>query len=207
MPWQAPAEELRQLRQMTRTLEALKQDRDRLRNRLDRKEEGPAREALLAVLSSFEEQIQALEQAIEAHLDRHPELGRARDLLVSIPGVGPVTAALVLSEVGPVSRFESARQVAAYAGLVPSHHESGKSVKRGSRLSKLGSSRLRKGLYFPAMSAMPHNEVVKALSDRLLAQGKKKMVVLGAAMRKLLHLCYGVLHSGRPFDASLHLTS
>src|SRR5690606_34101186 len=117
------------------------------------------------------------------------------------------TAALVLAELGDITRFESARQAAAYAGLTPSHHESGTSVRRRSRLSKLGNSRLRHMLYFPAMSAMRHNEVVKRFAERLLGQGKKKMVVLGAAMRKLLHLCYGVLHSGRPFDASLHPTT
>ena len=54
---------------------------------------------------------------------------------------------------------------------------------------------------------MRHNEAVRNLSERLLRKGKKKMVVLGAAMRKLLHICYGVLHSGRPFDASLHPTT
>ncbi len=205
--WQVPARELRQLRQMTRGLQALKQDRDRTRNRLDRMEQGPARKALETILASYEAQIEALEGKIESHLDEHEELRQQRDLLVSIPGVGALTAALVLAELGDVTRFESARQAAAYAGLTPSHHESGTSVRRRSRLSKLGNSRLRHVLYFPAMSAMRHNEVVKRFAERLLGQGKKKMVVLGAAMRKLLHLCYGVLHSGRPFGASLHPTT
>lgn len=201
--WQPPPPAQRQLRQLTRALEALKQDRDRWRNR--RQESGsPAMEAFDAVVATLEEQITALEGQIEAHLEAHPDLARQRDLLVSIPGVGSLTAAVVLSELGDVDRFESARQVAAYAGLVPSHHRSGTSVHRRSRLSKVGNSRLRKALYFPSLSAMRHNAAVKALAERLLAKGKAKMAVVGAAMRKLLHICYGVLVSGRPFDASLH---
>ena len=88
-------------------------------------EQGPAAQALQRVLSTYEQQIEALEKAIEAHLDQHPELSQQRDLLVSIPGVGLVTAALVLSELGDIRRFESAREAAAYAGLTPAHHISG----------------------------------------------------------------------------------
>lgn len=192
---------------MTRALQGLKQDRDRTRNRLDRTSEGPAGDALEAVLATYEQQIEALEQTIKAHLEQHPELAQQRDLLVSIPGVGLLTAALVLAELGDIRRFKSARQAAAYAGLTPAHHSSGTSVKRRSRLSKMGSSRLRHALYIPAMSAIRHNEVVRQFSGRLFTKGKKKMVVLGAAMRKLLHICYGVLRSGQPFDASLHLAT
>ena len=200
--WQPPTPAQRHLRHVTRALEALKQDRDRWRNR--RREDGPARQAFEAVLATLDEQSAALEDQIETHLEAHPERARLRDLLVSIPGVGSLTAAVVLSELGDVHRFESARQAAAYAGLVPSHHRSGTSVHRPSRLSKVGNSRLRKALYFPSLSAMRHNAAVRALAEQLQAKGKKKMTVVGAAMRKLLHICYGVLNSGRPFDASLH---
>ena len=71
-------------------------------------------------------------------------------------------------------------------------------------MSKVGNGRLRRAMYFPAMTALRFNSAVKAFGDRLKERGKEKMVVIGAAMRKLLHICYGVLKSGRPFDASLH---
>lgn len=76
-------------------------------------------------------------------------------------------------------------------------------------MSKVGNARLRRALYFPAMSALQcnsaiNNSAIKAFGDRLKERGKEKMVVLGAAMRKLLHICYGVLKNGRAFDASLH---
>lgn len=166
--------------------------------------EGPASEALEAVLETYAEQIEALEQAIEAHVQKHPELAHKRNLLVTIPGVGALTAALVLSELGDHTRFSSARQAAAYAGLVVAHHVSGTSVRKRGRLSKVGNARLRHALYFPALRALRHNEAIQALAQRMRQRGKKKMVIVGAAMRKLLHICYGVLRSNRPFDASLH---
>ena len=77
-------------------------------------------------------------------------------------------------------------------------------------MSKVGNARLRRAMYFPAMTTLRFNsaveavEAVEAFGDRLKKRGKEEMVVIGAAMRKLLHICYGVLKSGRPFDASLH---
>lgn len=74
------------------------------------------------------------------------------------------------------------------------------SVRGRAALSKRGSSRLRRALYFPAMTALRFNPLVRALRDRLKERVKAKMAVLGAAMRKLLHIIFGVLKSGRPFD-------
>lgn len=99
--------------------------------------------------------------------------------------------------------YASARQLAAFAGLAPRLHESGNSVRRKAYLSKTGAPRLRKALYFPAVVAIRHNPYVRELSERLRARGKCPMQVIGAAMRKLLHLTYGVLRSGRPFDPEL----
>lgn len=207
--WEPPSEEARELRRLTRALDALKQDRDRTRNRHSRhsRSSGAAREALSAILAAYAEQVAALERAIDEHLEAHPELARQRDLLVSIPGIGSQTAAIVMAELGDAGAFTSARSVAAFAGLVPRHHVSGTSVRRQPRLSKVGNARLRRALYFPALSAMRPGGAVHVFAERLLARGKAKMSVVGASMRKLLHICYGVLVSGRPFDASLHPTS
>lgn len=111
-PWTPPTDEARELRRLTRTLDALKRDRDRLRNRRGRSV-GTARDALTAVLDAFAEQTAVLEAAIEAHLAAHPALAEQRDLLVSIPGVGKTTAAIVLAELGDATAFASARSVAA----------------------------------------------------------------------------------------------
>lgn len=121
----------------------------------------------------------------------------------AIPRIALQTAAIVVSELGSPDRFESAPQAAAYAGLVPRHHQSGTSVQGNPRMSKVSNERLLRAMYFPAMTALRFNSAVKALGDRLKERGKETTVVIGAAMRKLFHICYGVPGSGRPFDAPL----
>ncbi len=125
------------------------------------------------------------------------------NLLASIPGIGTTTAAAILSEIGSVSQFASARQLTAFAGLDPRIRESGSSVRGRSCLSKAGSPRLRKALYFPALAALRFNPAIAALRARLLAAGKVKKLIVGAAMRKLLQIAFGVLKSGLTFDAAV----
>ncbi|WP_155814779.1 transposase, partial [Serratia symbiotica] len=96
--------------------------------------------------------------------------------------------------------FTSAEQVAAYLGLVPVERRSGTSVNGRAHLSKTGSAQIRAKLYFSALTAIRYNPHIKALYERLVARGKSKMSALGAAMRKLVHLCYGVLKTGLAYD-------
>lgn len=121
-------------------------------------------------------------------------------MLDSIPGIAVTTAAVILAEVADITQYRSARQVAAYAGLVPRERQSGSSVHGRTRLSKIGNARLRKALYFPAITALRCSEFFKAWAAGLRERGKCKMSVIGAAMRKLVHLAYGVLKTGKPFD-------
>src|SRR5918994_926702 len=123
------------------------------------------------------------------------------DLLTTIPGIGEATAALLLAELF-TKAFASARQAAAFAGVVPRLHDSGS--HQGRRvMCKLGPGRLRKGLYFPAIAAIRFNPSLQPLARRLQAAGKPPMLIIGAAMRKIIHLAFGVLKSGRPYDARL----
>ena len=129
------------------------------------------------------------------------------ELLTSIPGIGDLTASILLAEICDVSDYDNARQLAAYAGLTPSERTSGTSVKGKTRLSCTGNVRLRKALYMPAVVAMRHNPLLKAMSERLLGRGKVKMQVIGALMRKLVHLAFGILKSQKlnaPVSSSAH---
>lgn len=202
--WHPTSSARQDLKEMTRGLQGLKQERDRLQNRLDEASNQTVIRSLQAVLESINEQIDELEEAIEEHVQSCRLLAEKQELLQTIPGVGAQTASQVIAELGETGRFDSARQAAAYAGLTPTHYRSGSSIRRKPRLSKVGSSRLRKALYFPALAALQYNDAIRALGDRLANRGKAKMVIVGAAMRKLLHICYGVLKNGTPFDASLH---
>jgi transposase len=206
-PWEPPTAAESRLKELTRARQALKKEKTRTQNRLENAEDEAVCQAHRGLLDEIERRIEELEEEIETCIEANATLQERSRLLKTIPGVGLQTAAIVISELGSPERFDSARQAAAYAGLVPSHRESGTSVRGTPRMSKVGNGRLRRAMYFPAMTALRFNPAVEALGERLEKRGKEKMVIIGAAMRKLLHICFGVLKSGRPFDASLHPTN
>ena len=152
------------------------------------------------VIAALDREIKQLEHAIADHFNQHPHLRHKRDLLISIPRVGETTAARLLGEMLEFQQFSSAKQVAAYAGLSPRQRQSGSNIRGKTRLAKTGNPHLRKALFFPAIVARTHNPVLKAFADRLAAAGKHKMAIIGALMRKLIHIAYGVLKSGTPFN-------
>ena len=160
-----------------------------------------------ATLTFLRAELAKTQHLVQQQVERSAELRSQQQLLCSIPGVGAWTAARVLAEIAEIRRAVSARQLAAYAGLTPRERTSGSSVHHPPRLAKTGNSRLRRALYLPAIVAMRHNPAVRALAERLRARGKRPMVIVGAAMRKLLHLIYGVLKSGKPFDPAVALAA
>ena len=197
--WTPPAPEIRQLQALVRRLDALQGMRTQELNRLAAGGLVEAvRASIDAVLANLDAQIAHVQQLIRQHLDQHPPLRRQRDLLTTIPGIGEATAAVLIAELFD-KQYRSARQAAAFAGLVPRLVESG-TLRGRSRLSKVGPGRLRKALYFPAVSALRWNPTIRAVRARLHAAGKPTMVIIGAAMRKLIHLAYGVLKSGRAYE-------
>jgi transposase len=123
-----------------------------------------------------------------------------QDPLVSIPGIGEKTSARLLAEIGDIRTFVGAPQLAAYTGLNPKGHSSGSSVFKKTRVSKEGRSELRSCLYMPAVVALSRNPVVKDLAERMMMTNHHKMEIVVAAMKKLLHLTYGVLKTQLPFD-------
>jgi transposase len=206
--WSPLPREVRDLQALVRRLESLLEMRQMEANRLEAGvTASPVRESLTEHIAFLDEEIERTESLIRDHIDQHPTLRDQRELLVSIPGIGETTAAKLLAEMLDVKLYKSARQLAAFAGLVPRLHESGSSIKRKARLSKVGAPRLRKALYFPAIAAIKYNPSIKALSVRLKERGLCPMQIIGAAMRKLIHLAYGVLKSGKPFDPALVKTA
>lgn len=202
--WKPTAPEVKELQALVRRLDSLQEMATAEQNRL---ETATAKVAELtnSHLEYLKQQQDLIKQLISDHFDRHPELKQQRDLLVSIPGIGAQTAAVLLSEIGRIEDYQSARQLAAHAGLTPTERSSGTSVHGKTRLSCTGNSRLRKALYMPAVVSMRHNPLLKAFSDRLLDRGKAKMQAIGAIMRKLVHLAFGILKSQQPFDPNYAL--
>lgn len=198
--WAPKSPEQQELQSLSRHLEELKAERTRQQNRLGANPAAPAtRRSIEKHIGFLNDEIAAIEQAIADLLSRCQELAKATALLQTIPGIGWVTAVTLLAEIPQLSLFDSARQLAAYAGLTPAHHQSGKLLKR-THISKQGNRRLRTALYMAGISARHHNPLLLPFADRLTAKGHAKKSVIVAVMRKLLHQVYGVLKSGRPFD-------
>jgi transposase len=199
--WSPPAPELRELQALVRRLESLVEMRVAEENRLSSGISADAvKQSLEEHIAYLIEQIKQTEALIREHINNHPDLKQQSELLDSIPGIGETTAALLLAEIVNIKAYKSARQVAAYAGLVPRERRSGSSVRGRVCLSKIGNARLRKALYFPAITALRSSDFFKAWAEPLRMRGKSKMSVIGAAMRKLIHLAYGVIKTGKPFD-------
>lgn len=202
--WQPLPPEIRELQALVRRLDSLLEMRQMEANRLEVSTGAEAvTESLVGHLGYLDEEVARTEKLIRTHIGNHPDLQEQRNLLLTIPGIGHTTAAKLLSEILDVKLYGSARQLAAFAGLVPRLHESGSSIKRKARLSKTGAPRLRKALYFPAIVAIKHNPQIRALGVRMKGRGKCPMEIIAAAMRKLVHIAYGVLKSGRPFDPEM----
>ncbi len=199
--WQPPAPELRELQALVRRLESLVEMRVAEKNRLS---SGISTETVRYNLEQhiayLSEEIKQTEEMTRRHVNNHPNLKEQSDLLYSIPGIGEATAALLLAEIVNIKQYKSARQVAAYAGLAPRERRSGSSVRGRVQLSKIGNARLRKALYFPAITALRCRSFFQHWASGMRERGKCKMTVIGAAMRKLIHLAYGVLKTGKPFD-------
>lgn len=204
--WTPPPPEQQALKAMVRHLQDLKAMRQQELNRLAVVSDAPpVLQALEQHITFLTQQIADLEQAIRQHFDQHPHLKKQRDLLDSIPGLGDTIIPVLLAEIRDITAFDNAAQLAAYAGVTPRHYRSGSSIHGRTRISKRGNATLRAALYFPAMVALRHNPIIRAFGDRLRASGHKGKAIIVAAMRKLLHLVYGVLKSQRPFDPNFAL--
>ena len=131
----------------------------------------------------------------------HAWAAAARRLL-TIPGVGVITAAWILVATQCFAYCDTPEQAAAFAGLVPYRRESGTSRRSFRPVGRGGHAALRKTLYMETLSAAHRNPCIKPLYDRLLARGKPNRVARVASARKLLLIAWAVVVKERDFDPS-----
>ena len=197
--WIHTPKHIRTLQAYTRRIDDLIKMHRQEKNRLD-----VACEELKSSINKnvvmFDEQIKELKKLIKEHINNHPDLKSKDKLLQSIPAVGDTVSAIIMSFLSDLSKFSSAKQITAFVGLNPKQIQSGASVNGRTRLSKTGHREIRKNLYMPALSAIRFNPMIKKFYNNLLSRGKSKMCAIGAVMRKMLHIIYGVLKSGKEFD-------
>lgn len=200
--WQPDALNIRQLKAMVRRIESLLEMKQQEVNRLD-VAEALVRPEIQSHIDDLNSRIKRLRQDIQDHIDNDPDLKQQKDLLLSIPGIGEKTIATLLSYFSNINRFENAKKLASFCGVAPREFQSGSSVKGRGGMSKIGSAQIRKALFLPAMVAIRYNPTIIQMKERLTTQGKSKMVIIGAAMRKLIHVIFGVLKNNTPFIENL----
>ncbi|MFP3016534.1 MAG: IS110 family transposase [Wolbachia sp.] len=200
--WTPPSSEMKKLKHLYRCSVALKDELALVNNHLEKKERLPKEvaNAWEDLATNIVKKIEIIKNSIRKLLKQHKELLENFQLLLTIPGIGEESAIAILAEIPDIKAFRDARQLAAYTGVIPKNITSGSSVHSKPRLSKSGSQTLRKALFFPAIVAKNHNPIIVSFCQRLKKKGKHNMAIVGAAMRKLLHIIFGILTSKSAFD-------
>jgi len=194
--------ELREYRILVRHLDYLIRRRAEEKGHIESARSNMVKDLTNQTISFYDQQIEEVRDNIEKHLQNNPKLKYNLELLESIPGIGERTAQMLVCELhleDGESKISKKAQTA-HAGLAPAERQSGSSVKGKARLCKTGNPRLRKSLYFPAITATKYNPFVSEFYNRLLERGKPKKVALIACMRKLLVIAIGVLNNQTAFD-------
>jgi transposase len=171
------------------------------KNRLATASAKRVRKDIEATIAFLEKRLGALDQEIDTWLQSTPIDQSRANLLQSFTGIGANTARsllITLPELGSLS----GKQIGALAGLAPFANDSGN--KRGERHISGGRSAVRAALYMPAITAIQHNPVIRALYQRLVQAGKHHYVAITACMRKMLVILNAMLRSNQPWKATHH---
>jgi len=194
--------EISQLKALLSRLHQLDKDRQRERNRLEKCafQEGSslARTSIERTIKFNTSEQRHTQKQIDQLIKQNPVLKHDQKLLCSIKGIGKLTSQRLLPLLS-TQRFNDAREVAAFLGLVPCHKSSGTSLNTRGRLSGRGDAVLRAKMYMPAVSAMTHDPEMKAFYEQLVVRGKPPKAAITAVMRKLVHVCFGVIKHQTPY--------
>ena len=205
--WQAPRAAVLELRELGRRLTELVRACVDEKNRLHAKKVAAISAVVVADVkqhaAQIEKRIKQIERAAYEVICGDEDLYEQYSILVGAPGIGRRSAILLLTEFAVLDPTMTVRQLVAYAGLDPRVYESGTSVQKPPRISKVGNARLRAILYMNALSAVRHDRGARLFYARLVARGKKRMQALVAVMRKLLHGIWIVLQRRIAFDSSV----
>jgi transposase len=198
-PWIPPTPAIRSLRALVRRVDSLVDMRSQEKNRIS-----TAHESVVFLIKEhiayLDQEIEKIRKQIADLIGQNPQLKQRKDLLDSIPGIGKATIPHLLAELNNLEKFNHVREVVAFIGLAPKETISGSSIKGKPRLCKIGHARLRKALYMPALVSIQCNPVMIAFYNRLKEKGKNGKVIVCAIMRKLVHVIFGVLKSGKKYD-------
>jgi transposase len=192
------SESQKALKDLTNLLDTLKTQLIQLSNQLQSAQSKLATASIRKLIKVLKKEIERVESEIGQLIKGDQKLNEKMTLMTSIKGVGELTAYKVLAHVPEMGNFGSAKQFAAFIGISPRQHQSGK-YQGKTTISRLGDSRLRKTLYMAALVAKRFNKALQPFVSRLEQRGKAPKAIICAVMRKLAHLIFGVLKSQQPF--------
>lgn len=148
---------------------------------------------LLEMIDLLERQLNELDFEIEQHMNK------LDTCITTCPGVGKVLGAVILSEIGDISRFPEPKKLVAFVGIDPSVHQSGEFTGTQNKMSKRGSPHLRRAIWLAATVAAFHDPVLSAFYQKKRAEGKHHYTAIGAVTRKLTLIIYAVLRDNKPY--------
>ena len=160
------------------------------------------RASVARTLRWLQREIQKLRKTARQYIANDARLQRHYQLLRTIPGIADSSAIQILAELALLPTDRDVRQWVAYAGLDPREYSSGTSVKKRTRISKVGNRHLRCALFMPALVASHCEPHLRGFYEHLVAAGKKKKQALTAVARKMLHAIFGMFRSDRPYDGN-----
>lgn len=199
--WIPPSQEQKQLQELARYLDHLKQQRATETTKLH---EAPDYIAphIKTTIENLSSQIRDIKKQLLQFYKSHPDYNTQRKRLKTITGIGEQSAAVLLSAYKR-HPFSNQKQFTAYLGLDPRKNQSGSSVNGKSRISKIGNADIRKSLYMPAVVAYRCN-VFSSFVNRLKAKGKPVKLILIAIMRKLAVIAFNLLNNGQDFEPEIY---
>lgn len=198
-PWVPDSPLIMELQEFYKLQQLLIHARTQLKNQMKSSLNETVKSLQTTQINHLDEQISDIQDRMRASIETDKTLSDKVEILQTIKGVGEKTAIELLTFIKDINRFEQAKQLASYAGITPQIKQSGTSLNSAS-LSKMGNSDLRKALYMPAVNASVYNPVLKKFADGLRSRGVKGKKVIVAVMRKLIHIVFALLKSGKPFD-------
>lgn len=203
--WEPPSEAMLKIKRLCRERSQLKDEKTVFSNRLHARKHShdPEKSGIRRTeqsLKFLKKQIKGAEKDIKSAVSADPDIQRRIGRVCTIVGVGPLTAAIVVSEANGFALFSSKGQLVSYAGYDVVKDESGTSKSSPEKISKKGNSQIRKALYFPALAAVKHDPAMKKLYERVFERTKIKMKAYVAVQRKLLVLIYALYKSGKDYD-------
>jgi transposase len=205
--WKKPKEVYRNMKQLTRERDQIVEERSMVKNHLhaEEAEAYPNKNSLTRIkerIRILNKQEKAIKEEVAILIAQDNEVKAIVEKVTSIPGIGNLTAAIILAETNGFELIRNKRQLASYAGFDVKEKQSGTSVKGKPRISKKGNRHLRKAMHLPALVAIKHDERYKAIYARIVTKHGIKMKALVAVQRRLLEMAYTIYKTNTSYDKS-----